>query len=130
MFGISGLFRSHGKCFGRRRISNQDWIDYIDQLREAVGRDPETAAAVHKSLENRYPKTATDMYRMLWGYTDKDLESGDDEKLVKFLENENLALRVLSIWNLKEITGKTLGYQPEQTAGQTTTAYANLETTT
>lgn len=70
--------------------SKQDWSDNIDQLREAVGRDPESAVAVRKSLENRYPQTAAEMYRMLWGYTDKDLESGEDEKLVKFLDDENL----------------------------------------
>jgi hypothetical protein len=95
--------------------SKPDWSDYIDQLREAVSRDPETAAAVRKWLENRYPQTAAEMYHMLWGYTNKDLESGEDEKLVNFLENENLALRVLSSWNLKDITEKTLSYQPEQT---------------
>jgi hypothetical protein len=87
----------------------------IDQLREAVGRDVETAVAVRKALDSLYPQEAADMYRMLWGYSDKNLESGEDEKLVKFLENENLALRVLSSWNLKDITEKTLSYQPEQT---------------
>ena len=61
----------------------QEWIDYIDQLHDSVARDPQTAAAVRKSLENRYPKIAADMYRMLWGYNDKDLESGEDAKLGK-----------------------------------------------
>jgi hypothetical protein len=95
--------------------SKQEWGENVNQLREAVGRDPETALAVRKALESRYPQEAADMYRMLWGYSDKNLESGDDEKLVKFLEEENLALRVLSFWNLHEITGKGQFYQPEQT---------------
>jgi len=90
----------------------QDWSDNIDQLWDAIGRDGETAAAVRKSLENRYPPLAAEMYRMLWGYSDKDLESGEDKKLVNSLEDENLALRVLSFWNLKEITGKGQYYQP------------------
>ena len=46
----------------------------------------ETAVAVRKALESRYPQDAADMYRMLWGYSDKNLESGEDEKLVKFLD--------------------------------------------
>ncbi len=92
-----------------------EWTDYIEQLQEAVGRDPETAAAVRQALEKRYPQAASGLYRMLWGYTDQDLESGEDAKLVKSLEDENLALRVLSFWNLKEITGRGLYYQPEQT---------------
>jgi hypothetical protein len=103
----------------KEAAAKQDWSDNIDELREAVGRDVETAAAVHKALESRYPQEAADMYRMLWGYSDKNLESGEDEKLVKFLENENLALRVLSFWNLKEITaGKGYYYQPEQTSAK------------
>ena len=92
-----------------------DWSDYINQLREAVARDPKTAVAVRNSLENCYPQTAGEMYRMLWGYTNKDLESGEDEKLVKFLDGDKLAIRVLSFWNLRDITGKSLSYQPEQT---------------
>ncbi len=95
--------------------AKQDWSDNIDQLREAVARDRETAVAVRKTLESRYPQEAADMYRMLWGYSDKNLESGEDEKLVKFLDSDNLAIRVLSFWNLKDITGKSLGYPPEQT---------------
>ncbi len=95
--------------------AKQDWSDNIDQLREAVARDGQTALAVRKALESRYPQDAADMYRMLWGYSNNNLESGEDENLVKFLENDNLALRVLSFWNLKDITGKSLSYQPEQT---------------
>jgi hypothetical protein len=96
----------------------QEWTNYIGQLREAVDRDAGSAAAVRKSLESRYPQTAADMYRMLWGYSDKDLASGEDEKLVEFLENENLPLRVLSIWNLRDITGAGLYYRPEATAAK------------
>jgi hypothetical protein len=95
-----------------------DWDNYIEQLREAVGRDAETAAAVRKALESRYQQEAADLYRMLWGYSDKNLESGEDEKLVEYLGSDTLAVRVLSFWNLKEITGKTLLYQPEQTSAK------------
>jgi hypothetical protein len=93
-----------------------DWPEYIEELRAAVGRDPETAAAVRMALEKQWPQQAFDLYRMLWGYTDKDLQSGEDSKLVRALDdNDVLAVRVLGIWNLKNITG--LGnqyYQPEQ----------------
>ena len=33
---------------------------------------------------------------MLWGYTDKDLQAGEDAKLVKALDDDTLAVRVLS----------------------------------
>ena len=97
----------------------QEWSDnFIDPLREAVARDPQTAAAVRKSLESRYPNTAAEMYRMLWGYSDKDLAAGEDGTLVKSLDSEILAMRVLSFWNLKEITGLGLYYKPEVTAAK------------
>ncbi len=57
------------------------WQDHIDALRNAVDRDAETAAAVRMALEKRYPQqAAAELYRMLWGYTDKQLEFGDDGK--------------------------------------------------
>jgi hypothetical protein len=93
-----------------------EWPEYIDQLREAVARDAESAAAVREALEKQYPQRAADLYRMLWGYTDKDLQGGEDFNLVKALDDENLPVRVLSFWNLKDITGLGLFYRPEQTA--------------
>jgi len=95
-----------------------DWPDYIDQLREAVARDAESAAAVREALEKQYPQQAADLYRMLWGYTDKDLQGGEDFNLVKALDDENLPVRLLSFWNLKDITGLGLFYRPEQTAAK------------
>jgi len=93
-----------------------DWTDYIDVLRESVARDSETAAAVRMALEKQYPQQAADLYRMLWGYTNEDLQAGEDAKLVRALDNDLLAVRVLSFGNLKNITGLGLYYQPEQTA--------------
>ncbi len=96
-----------------------DWPDYVDVLRTSVDRDGQTAAAVRMAIEKQYPDQAADLYRMLWGYTDKDLAGGEDAKLVRFLDDDMLAVRVLAAWNLKDITG--LGgqiYQPEQTAAR------------
>ena len=93
-----------------------DWPDYIDQLREAVARDTESAAAVRVALEKQYAQQAEVLYRMLWGYNNKDLASGEDAKLVKALDDDALAVRVLGFWNLKDLTGVGLFYRPEQTA--------------
>ncbi len=93
-----------------------NWADYITQLRDAVARNKESAAAVRQSLERHYPQsTAATLYRMLWGFSDDQLKNGEDEKLVRGLENENLAVRVLSFWNLKELTGLSFYYRPEDT---------------
>jgi len=91
----------------------REWPDYIDQLKEAIARGPETAAGIRQSLEKEYGNDSAALYRMLWGYTDKDLEDGEDARLIKFLDHEVPAFRVLAFENLREITQKTLSYHPE-----------------
>ena len=51
----------------------REWPDYVDQLREAIARGPETAAGIRQALERQYGNDAPTLYRMLWGYTDKQL---------------------------------------------------------
>jgi hypothetical protein len=97
----------------------REWPDYIEQLKEAISRGPETATAIRQSLEKQYGnESAALLYRMLWGYTDKQLEDGEDARLVKFLNHEVPVFRVLAFENLREITQKTLGYHPEATAAK------------
>jgi hypothetical protein len=87
--------------------------DCMEQLCEAAARDSRTAKAIRLTLEKRYKPQAANLYRMVWGYSNAELIAGDDEILVKNLRDELLAVRVLSFWNLKEITGKKLSYEPE-----------------
>ena len=51
---------------------------------------------------------------MLTGYTDKQLESGSDLKLLEFLDSSDMSVRVLAFENLNRITGVTLNYRAEQ----------------
>ena len=97
---------------------SREWPDYIDQLKEAIARGPETAQAVRQSLEKQYGNDAPALYRMLWGYTDKDLEDGEDARLVKFLDHEVPVFRVLAFENLRRITQKSLYYHPEASAAK------------
>jgi pyruvate/2-oxoglutarate dehydrogenase complex dihydrolipoamide acyltransferase (E2) component len=55
---------------------------------------------------------------MLWGYTDKDLEGGEDARLVKDLDNEKLIFRVLAYSNLYEITKKGHTYRADLPAAK------------
>ena len=101
-----------------RRLNNPDyrgeWQDYIDQLREAIARGPETARAIRSALEIKFGSNAPSLYRMLWGYTDQDLSNEEDARLVKYLDSEDLIFRVLAFTNLRDITGATYSYRPEQ----------------
>jgi SH3-like domain-containing protein len=70
-------------------------------------------------LEKQYPSQADRLYRMLWGYTNEGLGVGEDADLVKALEDENLPVRLLSSWNLRDITGQGgWVYRPEETAAK------------
>ena len=72
--------------------------------------------AVRLAMEKDYgPENAAGAYRMLWGYTNEDLQGGEDGTLVEHLEHETLALRRLSFWNLQQIAGVGLHYHPEET---------------
>ena len=89
-----------------------DWADYIVQLRAAVNLGPGIAASLRQSLEKQYGKDSAALYRMLWGYTQAELKNGQDAKLVEYLNYDSLPMRVLSSWNLKNITGLGLHYRP------------------
>jgi hypothetical protein len=95
-----------------------EWTDYIEQLCDAVARDSGSAVAVRQAITEQYPQHAAELYRMFWGYTDEDLQSGSDRELVDGLDSDQLAIRVMSIWNLTKATGLGKIYQPEQTAAR------------
>lgn len=104
-----------------------DWAEYIAELRAAVDRSSQSAAAVRQALEKRFSAEAGDLYRMLWGYSNADLEAGEDARLVRALEHPVLAVRVVAFWNLKQITGMGLFYQPEASAVQRRLPYQRWE---
>ena len=120
--GYVGQFRDMVAALNDPAHKTEWWDYYVPELRAAVARDSETAAAVRLALEKQYPQQAPDLYRMLLGYTNKQLQFGDDGKqpegkgedykLVQGLKSESLAVNVLSFWNLRDITGKGI-YQPE-----------------
>jgi hypothetical protein len=89
------------------------WPAQIESLKAAIARNPQTAAAVRKSFEQQRDNHAAKLYRMLWGYTAEQLAAGDAERLVDSLADDHLDVRVLSFWNLQNMTGLSLFYRPE-----------------
>jgi len=99
------------------------WPIYIEELRSAVARNPDTAGQVRSALEKQRAADAPALFRMLWGYTTDDLKNGADRDLVDALNHDSPDMRVLSFWNLQNITGPaTLGYDPRDTAAKRKTA--------
>jgi hypothetical protein len=92
------------------------WPIQIKSLKAAVARGPAVAAKVRAAFERQRGKDGADLYHMLWGYSKEDLAGGAAAKLVEFLDSDNMDLRVLSIYNLRAITGQDYYYRPEQSA--------------
>ncbi len=92
------------------------WMENCDALAAAVARDPEIAEVIRKSFEKYREDAAFELYRMLWGYSSTGLkEGGEARKLVDFLDHDELDYRVLSFWNLQQVTGVGRNYHPEYT---------------
>ena len=94
------------------------WSTYVDELRAAVARNPETAGQVLAAFEKIRNADAKTLFRLLWGYNSEDLKGGEDANLVEGLDNNSVDIRVLSFWNLQNITGSTHSYH----AGEPTLA--------
>ncbi len=94
-------------------LERNDWAKHIEALRAALARDPETAAQVRAAFEKHRGADGARLYRMLWGYSAEQFKGGAAQQLVEDLNNDSLDYRVLSFWNLKNITGLTLFYRPE-----------------
>lgn len=90
------------------------WTPQIESLRAALARGPSVAAQIREAFESQRGKTkGGQLYRLLWGFDQQQLEAGADKQLVEYLDDkEDLDIRVLSFWNLHHLTGFLLGYRP------------------
>ena len=88
------------------------WALHFERLQMALSSGQETAVTVRQTLESQRGGQAAELYRLLWGFSEVDLRSGADARLVGYLRHESLDFRVLAIENLSRITGKTLYYDP------------------
>ncbi len=79
--------------------------DLVNALRAALDRGPETAAQVKSAFQKVHGEGPGELlYRMLWGYTNVQLDRGDAARLVGTLDHPDLTHRVLAFWNLRHIT--------------------------
>ncbi len=113
-----GYFDPLIEALGDEKMKSR-WGNCILYLSDAVWRDPEYAKRVRTSLEDIRNEKGFDLYRMLWGYTNEGLiNNGEATQLVEFLSSDDLDYRVLSHWNLNQITGKGYSYQPQKSEQQ------------
>jgi hypothetical protein len=97
-----------------------NWHTHIETLRAAMALSPQSANKVWQTLvEQRGEKATADLYEMLCGYnrdqighTAEQIEHGALDRLIGWLEDDNLDYRVLAAHDLREITGKNLLSNP------------------
>jgi hypothetical protein len=94
------------------------WVGEIESLKHALSRGPETAAQVRAAAERLRGSESKDIYRLLWGYSPEQLEKGAAAQLVRFLEHDQMDIRVLTFYNLGAITGAQEFYRPERPPAQ------------
>jgi len=112
------LLGRHDVYFGAEGVFNQprqrnSWPEHFDAMVRTINRGPETAAEVSAAIGRMDGAQAALIYRLLWLYSDAQLEAGADEMLVRALDDPNLTVRVLAAENLRRITGSLMNYRPE-----------------
>ncbi len=103
------------------------WTSQIETLKAAMVRGPDTAQKVLLAFEKHRGADAPALFRMLWGYTPEQLAGGEAATLVEYLNHDSLDFRVLAFNNLREITGKGLNYQPQNSGSQAAQGISELE---
>ena len=91
----------------------QYWPEHYAALVETLNRGPESAELLKEAILKMDEANGEALYRLLVGYSQKQLASGGDEELVRRLDSESMAVRVLALENLHEITGTTLYFRAE-----------------
>ncbi len=102
------------KEFGDSRQRSY-WAPEFDVLRQVISESPESAVRLRETFEGTCGDDAADLYRMIWGYSPEQLQDGSDAKLVEFLDNDLMQIRVFAYENLRRITNETHIYFPEAT---------------
>jgi hypothetical protein len=98
------------------------WNGEFEALRQSLSRGKETAARLRETISLLRPMQAKEIYRLLWGYSEAQLEMGGAAELVRLLESDQMDVRVLSHLNLVSITGAREFYRPERPPTQMKTA--------
>ncbi len=90
------------------------WSRQLEAVRTAICEDPAYAEKLRRVLQQRRGEEGKELYRMLWGYTNEQLQEGADRELVTYLESDSLDLRVVAFDTLHRITGTTFLYRPDR----------------
>lgn len=109
-----GMFDQAVNVFNEKR-QHSYWRYHLAILLDRVANSPADAGKVQAALMRVRESDAPTMYKVMWGHTQEQLDSGGAAQLVGMLESERMDMRVLGIETLRSITGgKTHLYRPEK----------------
>jgi hypothetical protein len=90
------------------------WEDHFNVLVTTVDRGVEEAQRLRSSIDAMESADADTLFRLLVGFSQKQLAGGADEELVDLLDSNSMPVRVLARENLRAITGISLAFKPEE----------------
>jgi hypothetical protein len=90
------------------------WPDHYLTLLATVDRSAESAQRLRDSIASMDSANEKPLFRLLTGFSQKQLVEGGDDELVQLLDSSSMSVRVLALENLHEITGTTLYFRAEQ----------------
>lgn len=104
------------------------WRSQVDALRQAIARDPSAVEGIREAFAlERGQDAAEDMMEMLLGFDAEAIGTNREEvkngalvRIIRWMDDDDLAYRVLASYNFDEITGTRVfgSYRPEQNEAQ------------
>ncbi|QDS90728.1 hypothetical protein EC9_49440 [Rosistilla ulvae] len=119
-FGTKGIFENDAQ--------KSHWQEHFVAVQSHLDRGGQYATDLRDSIFRMDAARAPGLYRLLWGYSPEQLASGEDFALIEALNDGALATRVLALENLREITGTTLNFRPQETGPRRAAAAKKWDT--
>ncbi len=88
------------------------WTPTLNLARQILAADPTAEVESRKSFAKAYADVGSDMVDLMCGFPVDQLDAEAVAKIIQRLESTQLAIRVLAVYQLQLLTGKTLGIQP------------------
>ena len=113
MIGRADVYFGTDGILSRSR-QREYWTEHFQALRQQMDSGVQAAQDMHASVMRAELADGERLYKLLVGYSAEELAAGGDAELVDALGSPSMAVRVLAIENLKQISGDSRGYRAEQ----------------
>ncbi|MEO8268390.1 MAG: hypothetical protein ABI557_01645, partial [Aureliella sp.] len=88
------------------------WTPTLNLARQLLAADSTAEVEARKFFADAYSDVGTDIVDLMCGFPVDQLDTDAVAKIIQRLESPKLAVRVVAVYQLQILTGKTLGIQP------------------